>query len=59
MAVAAAVAVAAVADVADVAAVALVAMSMTNMPIAHYHNGNISEENALFFGHAPLKIRHS
>ena len=60
MAVAAAVAVAAVAvtAVADVVAVAAVTF-MTNMPIAHYHNGNISEENALFFGHAPLKIRHS
>ena len=55
MAVAAAVAVAAVADVADVAAVA---MSMTNMPIAHYHTGNISRKMHFFFGHAPLKIRH-
>ena len=51
MAVAAAVAVAAVADVADVAAVA---MSMTNMPIAHYHNENISSKMHLFGGHAPL-----
>ena len=48
MAVAAAVAVAAVADV------AAVAMSMTNMPIAHYHIGNISRKMHLFFGHAPL-----
>ena len=54
MAVAAAVAVAAVADVADVAAVAVVAMSMTNMPIAHYHIGNISRKMHLFFEHAPL-----
>ena len=51
-AVAVAVAVAAVADV------AAVAKSMTNMPIAHYHIGNIFEENAHFFGHVPLKIRH-
>ena len=57
-AVAAAVAAAAVADVADAAAVAAVAMSMTNMPIAHYHIENIFEENALCFGHAPFKIRH-
>ena len=50
VAVAAAVAVAAVADVADVAAVA---MSMTNVPITHYHIENILEEN-VFFGHALL-----
>ena len=49
MAVAAAVAVAAVADV------AAVAMSMIDLPIAHYHLENISEENALFFGHASFK----
>ena len=48
MAVAAAVAVAAVADE------AAVAMSMTNMPIAHYHIGNISRKMHFFFGHAPL-----
>ena len=48
-------AVAAAVAVADVAAVA---MSMTNMPIAHYHIENIFEENAFFFGHAPFKIRH-
>ena len=34
----------AVAAVADVAAVAVVAMSMTNLPIAHYHIGNISRK---------------
>ena len=45
---AAAVAVAAVADVADVAPVAAVAMSMTNMPIAHYHIGNISRKIHFF-----------
>ena len=51
MAVAAAVAVAAVADV------AAVAMSMTNMPMAHYHNGNISRKMH-FFWTGTLKIRH-
>ena len=40
--------------VAAAVAVAAVAMSVTNMPIAHYHLENISEENAFFFGHAPL-----
>ena len=50
----AAVAVAAVADVADVAAVAVVAMSMTAMPIAHYHIGSISRKMHFIFGHAPL-----
>ena len=55
MAVAAAVAVAAVADVADVAAVAVVAMSMTNMPIAHYHIGNISRKMHFVFDMHPLK----
>ena len=55
MAVAAAVAVAAVADVADVAAVAAVAMSLTNMPIAHYHIENISRKIHIFFDMHPLK----
>ena len=50
MAVAAAVAVAAVADV---AAVAAVAMSMTNMPIAHYHIGNISRKIHFFLDMHP------
>ena len=50
MAVAAAVAVAAVADV---AAVAVVAMSMTNMPIAHYHIGNISRKMHFFLDMHP------
>ena len=53
MAVAAAVGVAAVADVADVAAVAVVAMSMTNMPIAHYHIGNISRKMYFFWDMHP------
>ena len=48
-------AVAAAVSVAAVAAVAAVAMSMTNMPIAHYHIGNISRKMHFFFGHAPLK----
>ena len=48
----------AVAAAVAVAAVAAVAVSVTNMPIAHYHLENISEENALFFGHASFKIRH-
>ena len=50
MAVAAAVAVAAVADV---AAVAVVAMSMTNMPIAHYHIGHISKKMHFFLDMHP------
>ena len=46
---------AAVADVADVAAVA---MSMTNMPIAHYHIEHVSRKMHFFLGeggrgHAP------
>ena len=45
----------AVADVADVAAVAVVAMSMTNMPIAHYHIGNISRKMHFVFDMHPLK----
>ena len=46
VAVAAAVAMAAVADVADVAAVA---MSMTNMPIAHYHTMKTCPGKCTFF----------
>ena len=50
---AAAVAVAAVATVADVAAVAAVAMTTTNMPIAHYHIGNISRKMHFFLSMHP------
>ena len=52
-AVAAAVAVADVADVAAAAAAAAVAMSMTNMPIAHYHIGNISRKMHFFLDMHP------
>ena len=38
----------AVAAAVAVTAVAAVAMSVTNMPIAHYHIENISQETALF-----------
>ena len=40
---------------AAVADVAAVAMSVTNMPIAHYHVENIFEENALVLDMHPLK----
>ena len=43
----------AVAAAVAVAAVAAVAMSMTNMPIAHYHIGNISRKMHFFLDMHP------
>ena len=50
-------AVAAAVAVADVAAVAVVAMFMTNMPIAHYHIGNISRKINFLFLTCTFRIR--